>query len=61
MDSALERTPTPPKLTDAQLQALVRRSRVLDPVVKRQWLQVLPHLSPLDRERLYDILRSAGS
>jgi hypothetical protein len=39
-----------------ELAAMIRRSRVLDPVAKRQWLRVLPHLTPPDRARLEGIL-----
>ena len=35
---------------------MIRRSRVLDPVLKRQWLRLLPHLAPADRVRLREIL-----
>jgi hypothetical protein len=47
------------------LDRLVRHSRVLDPVARRQWLAVLPYLTPRDRSRLEAILlaeaRSAGT
>ena len=42
--------------SDAELAAMIRRSRVLDPLLKRQWLRLLPHLSPPDRARLREIL-----
>ena len=42
--------------SDKELAALIRRSRVLDPVLKRQWLRLLPHLAPADRARLREIL-----
>ncbi len=43
---------------DKELARLIRASRVLDPVLKRQWLRVLAHLTPADRARLLEILRS---
>lgn len=46
----------PPPRPERDLSALIRRSRVLDPVLKRRWLRLLPHLSPLDRARLHEIL-----
>ena len=39
------------------LAAAIRRSPALDPVMKRHWLRVLPHLAPRERERLEEILR----
>jgi hypothetical protein len=42
----------------ADLAKLVRQSRLLDPVVRRQWLSVLPYLTPRDRTRLEAILRA---
>ena len=38
------------------LAQLIRRSPALDPAARRQWLAVLPHLTPDDRERLREIL-----
>jgi hypothetical protein len=35
---------------------LIRSSLVLDEDGKREWLRVLPHLKPADRERLRLIL-----
>jgi hypothetical protein len=47
------------------LAHLVRKSRLLDPVARRQWLSVLPYLTPRDRARLEAILqaedRNAGT
>jgi hypothetical protein len=43
---------------DRELARLIRRSRTLTPVLKRQWLTVLPHLSPEDQLRLRQILDS---
>ncbi len=40
----------------AELTAMIRRSQILEPGLKRQWLRVLPHLGPRDRERLRAIL-----
>jgi hypothetical protein len=37
---------------------LIRGSRLLDPITRRQWLKVVPHLSSSDRARLEEILRS---
>jgi hypothetical protein len=42
----------------SDLAKLVRKSRLLDPVARRQWLSVLPHLTPRDRIRLKAILRA---
>ena len=53
----------PPTASNKELAARIRRSRVLDPVLKRQWLRLLPHLSLADRTRLREILdleRAAG-
>lgn len=41
-----------------ELARLIRKSRALDPLLKRQWLRVLSHLSPADRTRLREILAS---
>jgi len=41
---------------DPTLARLIRRSPALDASARRQWLAVLPHLSPDDRERLREIL-----
>ena len=43
---------------ERELRRLVRQSRVLSPVLKRQWLTVLPHLSEADRLELRAILSS---
>ncbi len=34
----------------------VRRSRLLDPVVKKRWLELLPHMSLTDRLELWSIV-----
>jgi hypothetical protein len=39
-----------------ELARLIRQSDVLDPMLKRQWLRVLPHLKPADQARLRTIL-----
>jgi hypothetical protein len=44
--------------TSDGLARLVRRSWMLDPLMKRHWLRVLPHLTPFDRARLREILSS---
>jgi hypothetical protein len=41
---------------DASLAQLIRRSPALDASARRQWLAVLPHLTPDDWERLREIL-----
>jgi hypothetical protein len=41
---------------DRELVQLIRRSNALDPLLKRQWLRVVDHLTPADRERLRGIL-----
>ena len=41
---------------EPSLAHLIRRSPALDASARRQWLAVLPHLSPDDRERLREIL-----
>ncbi|MBI2886873.1 MAG: hypothetical protein HYY02_06660 [Chloroflexi bacterium] len=38
------------------LEQLIRRSRAMDQALKRQWLRVLPYLTPGDRARLYQAL-----
>ncbi|MBM2810470.1 MAG: hypothetical protein HW416_1229 [Chloroflexi bacterium] len=43
------------------LVRLIRQSRVLDPLVKRQWLRVLPNLTAFDALRLRRILESETS
>jgi hypothetical protein len=43
---------------DRELTRLIRQSRLLDPVAKRQWLRVLYHLAPADRAQLEEILRA---
>ena len=43
-------------LSNAELRALIRRSRALDPVQKRAWLAVLPHIAPVHRAELAAIL-----
>jgi hypothetical protein len=42
--------------TAADLAGHIRHSPLLDPALKRQWLRVLPHLAPRERERLRAIL-----
>ncbi|HLZ07452.1 MAG TPA: hypothetical protein VKT80_02615 [Chloroflexota bacterium] len=44
--------------TSPSLAQLVRQSRALDPVARRNWLNVLPYLTPDDRRRLESLLRS---
>lgn len=44
---------------DPSLAQLIRRSPALDASARRQWLAVLPHLTPDDRERLREILLEA--
>jgi hypothetical protein len=44
---------------DRSLAQLIRRSPALDASARRQWLAVLPHLAPDDRERLREILTEA--
>ena len=41
---------------EPSLAQLIRRSPALDSAARRQWLAVLPHLAPDDRERLREIL-----
>jgi len=41
---------------ERELVRLIRRSSVMDPVLKRQWLRILPHLKPADLARLESIL-----
>ena len=41
---------------EPSLAHLIRRSPALDASARRQWLAVLPHLTPDDRERLREIL-----
>ena len=45
-----------PIASNKELAARIRRSRVMDPVLKRQWLRLLPHISLADRTRLLEIL-----
>ncbi|MFN8635106.1 MAG: hypothetical protein U0893_14720 [Chloroflexota bacterium] len=42
------------------LAQLIRRSPALDASARRQWLAVLPHLSPDDQARLREILEVTG-
>jgi hypothetical protein len=50
-----------------ELKRLLRTVRTLDPQLRQQWLQLLPHLSAVDRSRLRELLealnadRAAGS
>src|SRR5581483_2429538 len=39
-----------------ELARLIRRSPLLDPTSRRRWLEVLPHLKPVDGARLRQIL-----
>lgn len=39
-----------------ELRRLIRESPVLDVSLKRQWVEVLPHLKAADQERLRAIL-----
>jgi hypothetical protein len=41
---------------EPSLAQMIRRSPVLDASARRQWLAVLPHLTPDDRDRLREIL-----
>lgn len=34
----------------------VRRSRILDPVLKKHWLALLPHMREEDRRELWSVL-----
>ena len=45
----------------SELTRLIRRSRLLDPIAKRHWLELLPYLTPSDRARLEDILNAETS
>jgi uncharacterized membrane-anchored protein len=47
--------------TPGDLRRLLRASTLLDPPVRRQWLKVVDHLDAVDRSRLAEILREAGS
>ena len=46
------------QVASGQLAALIHESRMLNPLLKEQWLRLLPHLRPADRSRLEAILRS---
>jgi hypothetical protein len=46
----------PPSRKEPSLAQMIRRSPVLDASARRQWLAVLPHLTPDDRDRLRAIL-----
>ena len=50
----------PPSRKEPSLAQLIRRSPVLDPPARRQWLAVLPHLTQDDRDRLREILQDAA-
>jgi hypothetical protein len=51
----------PPEKTDeATLARLVRASPTLDPIARRQWLDLLPYLNASDRRRLAEILRDGA-
>jgi hypothetical protein len=55
---ATPRLPSRP-LSSADLARLLRQSATLDPLVRDQWLRVLPHLSATHRQRLSEILAAA--
>jgi hypothetical protein len=44
-----------------ELKALIRRSRVLDPALKRAWLGVLPLMAERHRAELRQILLLEGT
>ncbi len=44
-----------------ELAQLIRKSTVLDPLLKRQWLGVLPHLKAADHARLRAILEEGNA
>ena len=46
----------PPSRKEPSLAQMIRRSPILDASARRQWLAVLPHLTPDDRDRLRAIL-----
>ncbi len=46
----------PVALDDSSLKRLVRSSGLIDPVAKKHWLQLLPHLTAADKDRLRQIL-----
>jgi hypothetical protein len=46
----------PPARKEPTLAQMIRRSPILDASARRQWLAVLPHLTPDDRDRLREIL-----
>lgn len=52
-----------PKSEDATgvdgLRRRLKSTKVLEPRLRRHWLEVLPHLKPEDRRRLDQILREA--
>jgi hypothetical protein len=48
----------PAQESTQSLARLVRQSRVLDPVAKRNWLNLLPYLTRHDRERLESLLQA---
>lgn len=57
---ATPRRRSEPKKAEAdQLARVLRESETLDPLLKDQWLRVLPYLSPSHRRRLIEILASA--
>jgi hypothetical protein len=45
-----------PDADERELRALIRRSRVLEPTLKRAWLGVLPLMPPRHRAELRQIL-----
>jgi hypothetical protein len=46
----------PPSRKEPSLAQMIRCSPILDASARRQWLAVLPHLTPDDRDRLREIL-----
>ena len=46
----------PASADERALRGLIRRSRVLDPVLKRAWLAVLPQMAERHRLELREIL-----
>ena len=51
---------TPADADERELRALIRRSRVLEPALKRAWLAVLPLMVERHRAELREILMLEG-
>ncbi len=59
MSKAIDRDEPDPKRDEPGLKAIadaVRSARLLDPVLKKRWLTLLPHMRLEERRELWSIL-----